>query len=841
MAIAVDPAFATNRRFYTCQGHTGPEVQVIAWTIDDTYTSATRVADPLIGGILAGSHGGHAGCRLRFGPQGHLWIAVGDAALGGVPQSLTALGGKILRVNPSTGAGVPENPFSSSPLVYSYGHRNPQGLAHRPGTSQMWSVEHGHRSDDEINLLVRGGNYGWGPVVSNPQSPWYIDHGPMTDLVKFPGAIEARWSSGTPTLATSGGIFLEGAAWGRWEGRLAVATLANSTLRVFEFGPSGDLVSEVVVSELNGYDRLRTPVMGPDGALYVTTSNGGGGDRILRVAPVQPLVLTGPTVVSYAEGGAGPVATYTARSTNVTIAWSLSGDDAAAFRLDGGVLRFAAPPHYEAPTDVGGDNRYDLTIHASDGIESRELDISITVARQGQPPRIVVGGGGGGGGGGGPSGPSPSDKDFEWNIKRDIEELDSGHDTPSGMWSDGATLWLAENGDGADDAVYAYDLASGERAEDREFELDARNRAPRGVWSDRETVWVSDSGQDRLFAHDLATGERLPDSDIELADRNADPRGIWSDEETMWVLDGAKDSLFAYDLATGELLTEYALDDANDDPRGIWSDDVTFWVSDDGAKRLFAYRLVEDELKRNRDEDFEELSPASNNSPRGIWSDGDVMYVADESDDRVYTYNMPDAIDARLATLTLSGVEIGEFSPNHEEYEGAAGEDVRETTVTAEALQRRTDVAIDPPDADGNEANGHQVALEGLGEITVTVTSADGSRERVYRVAFKQAVAEITLQQGWNAIEWTGTDSVPIAGALPEGDSAASVVAVYRWDEAAQTWLAYFPGLEDVPGLNTLTALQQGRTYWVAATEAVTWTVATAEPAGDEPSGEVIP
>ncbi len=109
------------------------------------------------------------------------------------------------------------------------------------------------------------------------------------------------------------------------------------------------------------------------------------------------------------------------------------------------------------------------------------------------------------------------------------------------------------------------------------------------------------------------------------------------------------------------------------------------------------------------------------------------MYVAVESDDRVYTYNMPDAIDARLASLTLSGVDIGEFSPNHEEYEGAAGEGLRETTVAAEALQRRTKVVIDPPDSD-EEADGRQVALEGLTEITVTVTSADGSRTKVYRV-----------------------------------------------------------------------------------------------------------
>ena len=330
--------------------------------------------------------------------------------------------------------------------------------------------------------------------------------------------------------------------------------------------------------------------------------------------------------------------------------------------------------------------------------------------------------------------------DFEWNGRRDIDELDDGHGSPTGLWGDGETLWIAENGDGANDAVYAYDVQTGERVEGREFELDGANRAPRGVWSDGSAAWVSDSGRNRLFAHDLETGERLPERDIALADRNRDARGIWSDGETMWVLDGGKDSLFAYDLASGELLDEYELASGNGDPHGLFFDGVTFWVSDHGAKRLFAYRLEAgedgaDALERNRDEEFPStvLSRASNNSPRGLWSDGDVMYVADESDARVYTYNMPDAIDARLASLSLSGVGFGEFSPRLEEYEGAAGEGVTETTVTAEAVQRGADVDIDPPDAD-EEADGHQVALEDLGEITVTVTSADGSRTKTYRV-----------------------------------------------------------------------------------------------------------
>ena len=366
-----------------------------------------------------------------------------------------------------------------------------------------------------------------------------------------------------------------------------------------------------------------------------------------------------------------------------------------------------------------------------------------------------LGGVGGGGGGGGPSGPSPSKVEFEWNVTRDIETLDSGHDAPTGAWSDGTLLWIAENGDGADDAVYAYDLVTGERVEDREFELHETNRAPRGLWSNSKTAWVADSGQNRLFAYDLESGERDEEREVELDTRNRDARGIWSDDETMWVLDGGKNALFAYDLESGELIAEHALDSGNDDPRGLWSDGVTIWVSDHGAKRLFAYRIPQDGetasededdaaeeedlgLERVIDEEFKDLPKASNNSPRGIWSDGDVMYVADESDAKVYSYNLPDAIDARLASLTLSGVDIGEFSSRTEEYAGVLADGVTETVVTAEATQRRASVAIEPPDAN-QVAEGHQVAIEDVEAITVTVTSADGSRTKVYLVRFGDA------------------------------------------------------------------------------------------------------
>jgi len=151
MGLVLDPGFASNRRFYTCQGHqdaTGKEIQVIAWTVDSGYTVATRVADPLLGDIpVNASTGRHGGCRLRFDNTASLMISTGDNALGTNPQNLTSLAGKILRINPMTGAAAAGNPRinSSNPntrLLWTYGHRNPQGLALR-ANGQMFNVEHG--------------------------------------------------------------------------------------------------------------------------------------------------------------------------------------------------------------------------------------------------------------------------------------------------------------------------------------------------------------------------------------------------------------------------------------------------------------------------------------------------------------------------------------------------------------------------------------------------------------------------------------------------------------------------------------------------------------------------
>ncbi|MDZ7675779.1 MAG: PQQ-dependent sugar dehydrogenase [Acidimicrobiales bacterium] len=167
----------------------------------------TRVADPLVGGLLRNDSGRHGGCRLRVGPDGARWITTGDGAFSGTPQDLSALGGKVLRVNRFTGAGASGNPFTGSGdpdvrRVFTSGHRNVQGIAFRPGSDEPWAVEHGPTRDDEVNRLVPGGNYGWDP------GPGYDESVPMTDTAKFPDAVPARWSSGFPTIATSGADFL---------------------------------------------------------------------------------------------------------------------------------------------------------------------------------------------------------------------------------------------------------------------------------------------------------------------------------------------------------------------------------------------------------------------------------------------------------------------------------------------------------------------------------------------------------------------------------------------------------------------------------------------------------
>ncbi len=413
------------------------------------------------------------------------------------------------------------------------------------------------------------------------------------------------------------------------------------------------------------------------------------------------------------------------------LTYRLQSADAALFHIDEhtGQIRVAAGA---GPQLVAGSS-YGATVTATDPAGSSagtHVGILVESARSPSPGRSST----------------PSSVDYEWSVEHDLDALDIHNNRPTGLWSDGTTLWITESEPGEFGAVYAYDLPGGGRAEQAEFELDRANRAPNGIAGDGTTAWVSDDDEGRFFAYDLGTGERAEHRDIPFDSEMVEARGLWADDGgRMWAVDGERDLVVVYDVESGDVLAEYRLDPGNGSGYGIWSDGTTLWVSDHGAKSVFAYVLPtprddgrRSSLTREPERDFTELPQARNNSPRGIWSDGGVMYVADRSDGHIYSYNMPDATDARLLSLTLSGVDIGEFTPTRRDYAGVADTGIEESTVDPHRAQPRSVVVTAPPDSD-RFTTGHQVPIADGAEITVTVTSPDRSRTAVYRVRIAQA------------------------------------------------------------------------------------------------------
>nr|WP_233282414.1 PQQ-dependent sugar dehydrogenase [Prescottella equi] len=294
MGIALASDFATSRTVYTCQGHrqagggslgagslgsadAGTDIRVVSWTADPEWTTLTRTGDVLTG-IPTGAGGRHGGCRILAHPDGTLYIGTGDTASPTVPHDRNSLGGKVLHVD-ADGSPAAGNPFPDSP-VFTLGHRNVQGLALQPGTGRIYGIEQGTSRDDEVNLLDAGNNYGYRP----DRAPFIYDESvPMTDPVRVPGAVAAVWSSGAPTLATPGGTFVSGAAWGEWDGALAVTTQQGREMLLLKLTADGTAVTETD-SVLTDQGRLRSATRMPDGSLLVTTDNGTG-DKVLRVAP----------------------------------------------------------------------------------------------------------------------------------------------------------------------------------------------------------------------------------------------------------------------------------------------------------------------------------------------------------------------------------------------------------------------------------------------------------------------------------------------------------------------------------------------------------------------------
>ncbi len=276
LGIALDPNYLENHYiylFYTYNNFFSIENKVVRYVESNLTLSENKVLiDKIPGGPF------HAGGRIQFGPDGKLYITTGETGNTNLAQDKNSAAGKILRIN-SDGSIPEDNPFSGSP-IYSYGHRNPQGLDWDE-SGNLVATEHGPRQHDEINVIVPGANYGWPDIIGDE-----IMEGLVTPIM----------NTGDDTWAPSGAVFYDGNKIPQWIGKFFVATLRGNHLHMIDF----DLEKNKVLSHqklfTGDFGRLRDVATGPDGYLYFLTSNRDGrgspeinDDRILRIVPLNEI------------------------------------------------------------------------------------------------------------------------------------------------------------------------------------------------------------------------------------------------------------------------------------------------------------------------------------------------------------------------------------------------------------------------------------------------------------------------------------------------------------------------------------------------------------------------
>lgn len=249
-----------------------------------------------------GGPGAHNGGRLRVGPGGYLWIAGGDRHRGVCPQSPTLLCGKVLRVD-TDGNAHPENnpPEGFDKRIYTYGHRNVQGIDFRPSDGKAFTAEHGPWHNDEITALVNGGNAGWDPQQNTagrgecpdeycgymPNQTDGMDpavraaYMPMSDT-RFDDLMPPTWNNNGFSQGTSSAAFLKGENWGIYEGRLATGVLGiafggtpiGQRIDMVSIRPDGLGINSITRMPLGMAKRFRGLVMAPDNSLYIAVDEG---------------------------------------------------------------------------------------------------------------------------------------------------------------------------------------------------------------------------------------------------------------------------------------------------------------------------------------------------------------------------------------------------------------------------------------------------------------------------------------------------------------------------------------------------------------------------------------
>lgn len=278
--VVLDRSFADNKTLYFCfaeRVERGGRTAVARARLGEDRLQDAGIIFRQEGPL---SSGNHYGCRIAQADDGNLFVTLGDHfSHRDEAQNLANHLGKVIRIAPD-GSAPSDNPFvgraGARPEIWSYGHRNEQGLAINPATGGLWEVEHGPRGGDEVNIIGKGKNYGW-PVIG-----YGIDYnGAKIHAGVSREGMEQPVKHWVPSISPSGMAFYTGALFPSWKGSLFIGALSGRML--VRLSLRGDEVTgeERLLQDLD--ERIRDVRQGPDGALWLLTDSKAG--RLLRVSP----------------------------------------------------------------------------------------------------------------------------------------------------------------------------------------------------------------------------------------------------------------------------------------------------------------------------------------------------------------------------------------------------------------------------------------------------------------------------------------------------------------------------------------------------------------------------
>lgn len=282
--VMLHPDFAQNRLLFLTFSEQSPDGRLYTAMMrgklraDDSQLDEVRVLfrqSPKVGG------GRHFGSRVLVAPDGNLFVTLGDLGNRNLSQDLSGHVGKVVRL--TIDGGIPkDNPFvgesNAQPEIWSYGHRNIQGADIHPGTGKLWTIEHGPRGGDEINIPAAGANHGW-PLVSHGIE---YSGGQIGDGKKFMDGVVPPVMTWSPVIAPGGMTFYNADMFPAWKGNLLIGGLRAGAIVRLELNGETVVKEERLLRQMG--NRIRDVAVGPDGAVYALDESGG---RILRITPAR--------------------------------------------------------------------------------------------------------------------------------------------------------------------------------------------------------------------------------------------------------------------------------------------------------------------------------------------------------------------------------------------------------------------------------------------------------------------------------------------------------------------------------------------------------------------------